>query len=384
MSPILAALRLCFAPALAFMVMGAGWSTVAAYIPEIKAALGVPDAVFGALLLCSSLGLVTAMWLAPRLDAALGPWAVPAAAAAMACAFVLPGVLHVPLAFGLGMVVLGGTSGLCDVVMNSRVSELEERHGRPLMSLAHAMFSFVYAAGALLCAPARAAGMPAWAMLGLVALAGLALTPRMRGGEGLAAETAEGGGAPWRIVGWGGAIVLTGFLIENAMEGWSALHIERSLGGAAAQGALGPAVLGLTMGIGRLLGHVLSGRLAEGRVLTGAALLAGAGLWIAAAAPGPALAYLGFAAAGFGVSVIAPTALSLVGRSVPARLRTVAIARASVMGYAGFFIGPSLMGGLSGAFGLPTAFAVVGTAVLLVPLASFMLRGGRAVVRAAE
>ena len=301
----------------------------------------------------------------------------------MACAFVLPGVLRAPLAFGLGMVVLGGSSGLCDVVMNARVSELEERHGRPLMSLAHAMFSFVYAAGALLCAPARAAGVPAWAMLGLVALGGLALAPRMRGGEGLAADAPEAGHAPWRIVGWGGAIVLTGFLIENAMEGWSALHIERSLGGAAAQGALGPAVLGLTMGIGRLMGHVLAGRLPEGRVLTGAAVLSGAGLWLAATAAGPAQAYLGFAAAGLGVSVIAPMALSQVGRSVPARLRTVAIARTSVIGFAGFFIGPSLMGGLSGAVGLPAAFAVVGVVALVVPPASWMMRRGRTAVRVA-
>jgi hypothetical protein len=49
--------------------------------------------------------------------------------------------------------------------------------------------------------------------------------------------------------------VLVAFLVENAMEGWSALHIERTLGGGAAEGAFGPAILGLTMGIGRLSGR---------------------------------------------------------------------------------------------------------------------------------
>ena len=63
---LLSALRLSRQPALAFAAMGAGWGAFAAFVPDIKAGLGASDALFGALLLGSSVGLLSAMWLAPK------------------------------------------------------------------------------------------------------------------------------------------------------------------------------------------------------------------------------------------------------------------------------------------------------------------------------
>ena len=343
---VLNAIRLSRAPILPFATMGAGWGTFAAYVPEIKAGLAVGDGAFGALLLFSSLGLLTSMWVAPRLDDLLHRMALPVAAGLLGMAFLLPGLATVPVFFALAMVCLGAASGLTDVVMNARVSELEARHRLSLMNVNHAMFSFAYAAAAVVCSFTREAGVPAISVLIGVTVFSLSLTPFMRGKIPVdAAEPAEGR-FPTGVVIWGGLIVMVGFLIENAMEGWSALHIERTLGGVAAQGALGPAVLGLTMGIGRLSGQVVAGRWPEEPVLVVAAVLAGAGLVVAGLAPGPAMAYVGFAMAGLGVSVIAPMALALIGRRVSNRARTRAIARASVIGFMGFLIGPTLGGRL--------------------------------------
>jgi MFS family permease len=364
---VIRALRLSRAPVLPFMVMGAGWGTFASYAPELKAGLGANDALFGMLILCSSLGLVTSMWLAPRIDERLGPLALPFACGAMAVAFLLPALAPAPLAFAAAMVLLGAGSGLTDVIMNARVSELEARHGTSLMNVNHAMFSFVYAFAALVCSASRSAGLPPVAILALVTIGGLAATPLMRGK--LPVDAAEPAPAqfPGSLVLWGGLIVLVGFMIENATEAWSALHIERTLGGGAAQGAFGPMVLGLTMGIGRLSGQLIAGRWREPPVLVAASLLSCAGLLLAAAAPSPAFAYLGFGLSGLGVSVIAPMALALVGRGVSDRHRTVAIARASVIGFLGFFVGPMLIGQLSEAFGLRAALAVAALALLAVP-----------------
>jgi MFS family permease len=171
-------------------------------------------------------------------------------------------------------------------------------------------------------------------------------------------------------------IVLVGFLIENAMEGWSALHIERTLGGNPAEGALGPTVLGLTMGIGRLAGQIVAGRWREGPVLVAASVLSCAGLLIAATAGSTRVAYAGFGLSGVGVSVIAPMALALVGRSVPARMRTVAIARASVIGFMGFFLGPTLVGGLSELAGLRIALGSAALVLLAVPPMLALMRSG--------
>ncbi len=373
---VLNAIRLSRAPILPFATMGAGWGTFAAYVPEIKAGLAVGDGAFGALLLFSSLGLLTSMWVAPRLDDLLHRMALPVAAGLLGMAFLLPGLATVPVFFALAMVCLGAASGLTDVVMNARVSELEARHRLSLMNVNHAMFSFAYAAAAVVCSFTREAGVPAISVLIGVTVFSLSLTPFMRGKIPVdAAEPAEGR-FPTGVVIWGGLIVMVGFLIENAMEGWSALHIERTLGGVAAQGALGPAVLGLTMGIGRLSGQVVAGRWPEEPVLVVAAVLAGAGLVVAGVAPGPAMAYVGFAMAGLGVSVIAPMALALIGRRVSNRARTRAIARASVIGFMGFLIGPTLVGGLSELAGLRAAFICVAVFALSVPPLLWLMRSG--------
>jgi MFS family permease len=373
---ILAALRLSRQPALAFAGLGLGWGAFAAFVPDIKAGLGASDALFGALLLGSSLGLVTAMWLAPWIDARLGRLAMPAASVSLAVAFLMPGLASVPLAFALAMAMVGVTSGLTDVVMNSRVSELETRHRRTLMNLNHAMFSFAYAGAALATGLAREAGLPPVAVFGGIAVLVVCAAPFMVLDTRTAEGEAEARAFPVSLVLWGGGIVLIAFLVENAMEGWSALHIERTLGGGAAQGAFGPAVLGLTMGFGRLMGQLVAERVRETPVLVGASVVAGGGLALAAVAPVPMVAYLGFGLSGLGVSVIAPMALALVGRHSRDSERTRAISRAAVIGFFGFFIGPPVIGLVSEATSLRVALGLVATLLVLVPiLLGAMLRG---------
>jgi MFS family permease len=68
---------------------------------------------------------------------------------------------------------------------------------------------------------------------------------------------------------------------------------------------------------------------------------------------------------GLGVSVIGPIGLALVGCLVAPRYRTEAISKAAVMGFAGFFIAPMLMGLMSQAFGLRFAFACVALLLLM-------------------
>lgn len=363
------------------MIMGAGWGTFAAYVPEIKAGLQAGDGLFGLLLLCSSIGLLSAMWLAPILDNALGARALPVAAACLALAYVPVGLAGTVPMFAVAMVLVGASSGLCDVVMNARVAELEAQHDRSLMNFNHAMFSFSYALFALICSFTREAGMPPVAVLSMVAVGGVILALFTSGKIPLAEDAAEVGQAPGRLVLWGGLIVLVAFMIENAMEAWSALHIERTLGGVPAMGALGPMVLGLTMGIGRMSGHIVAGHWRDGPVLVGAAFLSALGLGIAAAAPTPGVAYLGFGLSGLGVSVIAPIALGLVGRSARASARTTAIARASVIGFMGFFVGPAFMGGISEMFGLRVAIALLALALLLVPVMLRFMRSASSGLR---
>ena len=123
---VLKALSISRRPASAFVVIGLFWGCFAAHVPVLKAQLGASDALFGTLLLGSATGLVSAMWLAPRADRLLGQHAMQVGVVFLAFAWLLPGVMTVPLSFSLAMAVVGLASGLLDVVMNARVSELEE------------------------------------------------------------------------------------------------------------------------------------------------------------------------------------------------------------------------------------------------------------------
>ncbi|MFT5743252.1 MAG: MFS family permease, partial [Paracoccaceae bacterium] len=146
-------------------------------------------------------------------------------------------------------------------------------------------------------------------------------------------------------------------------------------GGGAAEGALGPAMLGVTMAIGRFSGQVVSEKLREVSVILWASLISASGAIVAAFAPTPMVAYVGFGILGLGVSVIGPMGLALVGKLVAPHHRTEAISKAAVMGFSGFFLAPVLMGYASQAFGLRVAFACV--ALLLVTAVPLSLLAAR-------
>lgn len=372
---ILTALSTSRKPAAAFMVIGAFWGCFAAQVPVLKGALGVGDAAFGTLLLGSAFGLVTAMWLAPRADLALGDRGMQIVALAFAAALILPGWVTTPVAFFFMMVLIGALSGLLDVLMNARVSELEVQSKRSLMNANHGMFSVAYAISALLTGLAREAGMSTMSVFLICAVVICLLAVQIRMPVADVPDAQEGDvSAFWPIV-ICGAVTLVAFMSEATVEAWSALHIERTLGGGAAEGALGPAMLGLTMAIGRFSGQLVSERLREVTVITVASLLAASGAVVAATAVSPAMAYLGFGILGLGVSVIGPMGLALVGKLVSPRERTKAIGRVAVIAFSGFFFAPVLMGFASEWFGLRVAFGFVAVLLLMaIPLAGGIAR----------
>ena len=369
-------------PLAAFAAMGICWGSFAAGLPDLKAMLGVDEAQLGLLILFTPMAAVTAMLLAPMIGHALGRVALPVATVAMALAFALPGQAAVIWAFPLAMMCCGAATGLTDVLMNARVSQIEADRGLHLMNLTHAAYSFGYAGAAIAVGAMRNAGWPPSAVLGVISLAAglMALGTFERDGTIHGLRRPKGAGAG--RLGWipviGGGIVLIAFLTENAAENWSALHIEQTLGGSPAEGAMGPAAIALTMGVARLAGQGLASRVGAFRLLVGGAMVSATGALLAAAAPSPLTAYAGFVVMGVGASVISPTAFSLVGQLADPAARARAVARATLLGYFGYFFGPPMLGLIAGSFGLRFAFvfaAVMLLAILvLVPL---LARQGR-------
>lgn len=355
----------------AFSGMGVLWGAYAALIPDIKALLDVGDAAFGSLLLATPLAAVTAMLVAPKVAPRLGRHVLPLAILGLALAFMLPGWAGLPWLFALSMVLVGVTNGFLDVTMTARVSALELDRGLHLMNLNHAAYSFGYAGAAMATGWARSQGLGPGPVLTVLALvvACLALMAAERGAgvNGFAREAglrARMGMVPV----WGGIIVLIAFMAENAAENWSALHIERTLGAARGAGSLGPAVLALTMGIGRIGGHAVITRLDEARLIRWGAVIAAVGLVIVGGAPSAAVAYGGLVVTGLGASVIAPTAFAVIGKLAAPAVRAQVIARATALGYMGYFFGPPALGLMAEVLGLRAALMAMAVVVLGVLL----------------
>lgn len=361
-------------PLAGFVAIGAAWATYFAQMPVVKAQVGATDAQYGMALLLAAFGAVAAMWLAPLCRRLAGGFAVSLGIVVVAIGMLAAGTSNTLVLLTGAMLLASTGSGVVDVLINARVSEIEETSRRPLMNLNHALYSFAYAAGALCTGALRQAGVGPAASFTLLLIVLLVLAWAARDVAPADEPSGQIGVAPVSrpLVLLTGGIVLIGFLTEAATEGWSALHLERTLGGGPGEGALGPATLGLTMGLGRLGGHILAARMRDTTLMMGAALFSACGVALAALAPTVLLGLTGFALAGLGISVVAPLAMALIGRAVPPAQRLFAISRVSVIGYGAFFFGPPLMGLVAEGFGLRSAFLLISgllcvTAIVLIP-----------------
>ncbi|MBZ4021473.1 hypothetical protein CKO11_03215 [Rhodobacter sp. TJ_12] len=351
---------------LALAGLGAFWGAFAAYLPDYKLRAGVADGPFGLLLLCAALGGVVAMALVPRITARLGARALPVLAGALAIATLAPLIIQSALGLGVALVAMGAAMSALDIATNVRVSEAEHDTGLPLMNWNHALFSFAMGGAALVTGAARGQAVPPEVVQPVLAfaLAGMAWRLRAPGlGAAPAGATADAAPAPlrtpWGVVVPAALILFAAFVTENTTETWSALYLERSLGGAVGAGALGPAMFGLVMGLFRLGGQMLATRLGEARLVAISAAVGVLGAAITATAPSVAVAVTGLGLLGMGAAVIVPSANALLGQRVARPARALALSRAWMIGFAGFFIGPVVMGGLADWAGLRAVFAAL-------------------------
>lgn len=373
------AARIARAPNAGLAAVGVFWGAFSAFVPDIKAHIGATDAQFGLALVMSAVGGIAAMAFAPRIMGALQKHALWVAGILLVVAFAYPLLPRGPVGFGIAMTLIGASVSLLDIGANMRLSVLEARHDQHLMNFSHAMFSFAFGASALGASLMRSAGVGLAEGFPFFALGVLALTWVMRPEASWEPEASAPEGSdkrtPWAPILLAAAILFVSFVSENTAETWSALHIERTLGGAAGHGGFGPVALGLMMGFGRLAGQVAARRLGEEGLVLWSAIVGVAGAVVIALAPLPNIAVLGVGLLGLGVAVVVPSANSILGKLVRPDQRSLAISRAWMVGFTGFFVGPTLMGLISQVAGLRVVFFTVALLLaVIIPLVLAMKR----------
>ncbi|MEP1943204.1 MAG: MFS transporter, partial [Sulfitobacter sp.] len=273
---ILQDIKVSYKPLGGFIAIGLAWSAFFAQMPVVKAGTGASDGAFGLAMLWASVGAVAAMWMAPWAYQRAGRFAVPLSICVIAAGLVGAGMVGTLWALAIMLFLISIGTGVVDVLINAQVAEIEARTGRKLMSLNHSLYSFAYAAAAFGVGGFRTAGWTPvqifWVCFVILGVLAFTTIGRRVAVSAQSEGPTPNAGLPIALVLAAGALVFFAFLTESSTEGWSALYIERELHGSAQQGAMGPAMLGLMMGIGRLSGHVLTRAMSEIRLMVLGAL----------------------------------------------------------------------------------------------------------------
>ncbi|MEV0274042.1 MAG: MFS transporter [Hamadaea sp.] len=369
-------LRARIATSALFLLFGTALGAWTARIPAIKQHLGLTDGTLSLGLLAFALGAIIGMQIAGRLVDRLGSSRV-----LIPVAFA-EGVALITPAFAPGLAVLiacllvfGTVHGLLNISMNANAVEIQRAWGKPIITSFHA----VYSVGGFL--GAAYGGLFAWADLSpqvtfltlaalLTALAAVCSRFVVRAEPAPATPD-----TPQRTTG----VLLLGVLAfcclvgEGAAADWSSVYLRDGLGSTAGFAAAAYAAFAIAMTGGRLVGDRLAALLGQTQLVRTSAALAAVGLAAALAIGHPVAAVVGFGCLGAGLACIAPQVFAAAGNRNPARAGQ-AIARVAAMGYAGFLVGPVVIGAFAQLTSLRWALGVPVVLTVFVALAATALQ----------
>ncbi|WP_151635854.1 MFS transporter [Noviherbaspirillum aerium] len=154
------------------------------------------------------------------------------------------------------------------------------------------------------------------------------------------------------------------YVLEHAVNHWSALYLQRELGADAFLASWGPSIYMGAACIGRLAVHGMGRRLSDLPVIVfGFAAGAAALLWVSGAgAPGIALA--GFLAAGLLMSPAIPAIYSLSTSIADPQMRMRLLGNLSTVCNIGYVVSPLAFGSLSSAYGMQFSWRMMSIAAL--------------------
>lgn len=354
-----------------FGVLAGAWGV---HIPSLKAHYGLGEAMLSMVLLAAGGGALLSLLIAGRVIGHLGARRSCVATAAV-MGLVLATVLVWP-SLGLllpAILVFGAAMSLFDVAINTEGTVLESLGGRTVMSSLHGMFSLGAMAGAALTGALLHLGVEPDLQLAAIGSA-IVMAGGLAAGWMLEAHPAPPTDTPQVHFIWPrglllaiGLMIFAGMSAEGVMYDWSVLYLKQEVGMAQEAAAMGYAAFAGAMALARFGGDALRARFPERRLLSGCAALASVSMGMVLVSGNPILSIIGYALIGAGLAPVVPILFSAAAR-VPGTSRAAAIAAVSSIGYAGFMIGPPLIGGIAHTFSLTVAMGVVVVAAGLLAI----------------
>ncbi|WP_171471129.1 HAD-IA family hydrolase [Frigoriglobus tundricola] len=365
-----------------FLLNGFVVASWVAHIPRQATALEIPPDTLGLVLLGMAVGSILGMTVAPTAIRRVG-----ADRAAWMAGIVYTLLIPLPLlagsvvALGLSLVLLGAFHGLLDVTMNAAAARYERDLGRPVMSAFHGWFSVGMVVGVTGGSAALAAGLAPAAHAAIVVGIGVGLLlmcrPTARStpdGPTVARET-----RPRTVDHRAYALAAIAFVclfLEGAMADWAGL-LAVAFGAGPAVAPLAYAAFTAAWAGGRFLGDRLTASVGDVVIVRTGGLLAAVGVGFALLAASPGGVAIGCAVAGLGLANAVPVLFRAAAGTDPAGR---GLALVTGIGYAGFLVGPPLVGFTAAAVGLPRAMLLVVAGGVLLSFGANALRRRRPAV----
>ena len=353
-----------------FFVHGFLFASWTAHIPHEQQRLALSDGRLGLALLGAPIGSVLAIVVAAHLLPRAGSRRMVRLALLGYCVSgPFLGLTRSFASFFVAFLVWGFFQGLLDVSMNTQAITVERFSGRVLMPGFHGSWSTGALVGAVTGAAAVGLGLSLSEQLLVLAAPCVlvvgwlttSMIPDRRAGKG--PKPSEGGpdrrgGVLQSAVIVLGGIVFADMLCEGAAADWAAVYLHSSLHAVPLVAGLAYAGYALAMLTVRLAGNRLFTRFAAHHVLPLLAAIASLGFVAGLVMARPASVLIGFALLGAGLGGVVPIVLSSAG-AVDTVNTGKAVAAVAGCGWAGFVVGPVVIGEIASTTTLHTALFLI-------------------------
>ena len=374
----LALRRARIAVTITFIINGFSAGSFVARIPDFKRILDISNATLGLSLLFVSAGVFLALKPAGKYSAKYGSQPIIFfSTIALALSYLLLGALFSLTWFWITLFIFGFVLAAQDVSMNAHAVVVEQRAGRRLMSVFHAMFSVGTLFGGILggvfsqfeITPLTQGSSLALLYIVAALLVRPLFLPASADTHHFGDEKRAKHPPIFAVLGLFG---LFAALSEGAAGDWGGVLARETFGASPFISTLPYIVFCTAMIIGRLSGDYLAHRFGASKVIAAGGVIAGTGLSAGLLIGGIPAIMVAWFLLGIGLSVVIPLMFSAAGTIALTRYSGViapseAVAKVSGVSYFGFVIGPPLIGFIADAFELRwTLMLLAGLSYLLI------------------
>ncbi len=374
----LALRRARIAVTITFIINGFSAGSFVARIPDFKRILDISNGTLGLSLLFVSAGVFLALKPAGKYSAKFGSQPIIFfSTIALALSYLLLGFLFSLTWFWITLFIFGFVLAAQDVSMNAHAVVVEQRAGRRLMSVFHAMFSVGTLFGGILggvfsqleITPLTQGSSLALLYIVAALLVRPLFLPASADTHHFGDEKRAKHPPIFAILGLFG---LFAALSEGAAGDWGGVLARETFGASPFISTLPYIVFCTAMIIGRLSGDYLAHRFGASKVIAAGGVIAGTGLSAGLLIGGVPAIMVAWFLLGIGLSVVIPLMFSAAGTIALTRYSGViapseAVAKVSGVSYFGFVIGPPLIGFIADAFELRwTLMLLAGLSYLLI------------------